>query len=415
MAFVEASGGGCLIQIVSGDFPTVLGSKQIRTVAIIPARGGSKGIKRKNLRPVGGIPLITRTVQAALAAEKVDLVIVSSDDDELLQAATAAGASAVRRPAEFATDQATSESALLHAIDVLEGDGHSPEIVVFLQCTSPFTTAADVNALVTALDDPAFQAALTVSPNHGFLWRRDDNGMSVGINHDESQPRKRRQDLPPEYRENGAGYAMRIPAFKATGVRFCGPVALVETGLPIYEIDDEEDLVIIDAMIKVQQRPKIDRAVAARLKALVTDFDGVHTDDNVYVGDDGRESVRCSRSDGLGVSMLREAGVELLILSKEENPVVTRRARKLRAEVLQGIGNKVAILEDWLTAKGFTFDDIAYLGNDLNDRGCMERAALAFAPADAHESVHDVSIPLTRNGGAGAVREACDIILAARG
>ena len=359
--------------------------------------------------------MIVRTVRAALAASSVDCVIVSSDDDAILKVSAETGASIIRRPAGLATDGASSESALLHALDVLEAMDIHPERLVFLQCTSPFVGEGHVDALVAALDDRKFDAALTVSLNHGFLWRRDGDGVGVGVNHDAAQPRKRRQDLAPEYRENGAGYAMLVDAFRRTGQRFCGAVALVETQLPIVEIDESEDLDIVDAMLRIRERLRLDPHIAQRLKVLVTDFDGVHTDDHVFVGDDGREQVRCSRSDGLGISMLRAAGIRLLILSKEENPVVTRRGAKLKAAVLQGIDDKQAILAQWLDDHDIGFDEAAYIGNDVNDLACMGRVAVAFAPADAHSALDGLGIALTRNGGNGAIREACDLILAHRG
>lgn len=390
-------------------------SSPIRVVAVIPARGGSKGIPGKNLRSIGGVPMIVRTVRAALAASRVDCVIVSSDDDEILRVSAEAGASIIRRPAELATDDASSESALLHALGVLEAMDIHPERLVFLQCTSPFLGVRDVEALIAALDDRKFAAALTVSPNHGFLWRRDGNGGGVGINHDAAQPRKRRQDLAPEYRENGAGYAMFVDAFSRARHRFCGAVALVETGLPVVEIDESDDLDIVDAILRSRERRRLDPHIAQRLKVLVTDFDGVHTDDHVFVGDDGGEQVRCSRSDGLGISMLRAAGINVLILSKEDNPVVTRRGAKLKALVLQGIDDKQATLAQWLDDHGIGFDEAAYIGNDVNDLACMGRVAVAFAPADAHSALDGVGIALSRNGGNGAIREACDLILAYRG
>lgn len=386
-----------------------------RVVAVIPARGGSKGIPGKNLRAVGGIPLIARTVLAAARAERVDLVVVSSDDPAILVVAAEAGARALRRPAELSTDEASSESALLHALDVLASEDVEPELLVLLQCTSPFTTASDIDALVAALDDRTKDAALTVSSNHAFIWRCGPEGAGVGVNHDPGQQRVRRQDLEPEYRENGAGYAMRVAAFRRTGRRFCGPVALVQTEQPHVEIDEPDDLAIVDMIARRRERPQLDAAASARVRLLVTDFDGVHTDDTVYVTDDGHESVRCSRSDGLGVSMLLEAGIGLLILSREENAVVARRAAKLRCPVLHGVGDKRAILQAYIEERGIAWSEVAYLGNDANDLSCLLAAGVPLAPADAHPVVRHAVVLLARAGGHGAVREACDLLLAARG
>ncbi len=379
----------------------------MRCLAVIPARGGSKGVPGKNLAPIAGVPLVARAIRAALAAERIDAVAVSTDDPAILSLAEAEGAAPVARPAEISGDTASSESAVLHALDFLRRDY---DIVLLIQCTSPFTTADDLDRLVAALDDPAFDAALTVVEDHGFLW----SGGGAGVNHDHRQPRKRRQDLPPQYRETGAAYAMRIAALRATGTRFCGKVALVETDAPPIEIDTPADLALARAIAETR-RPAPDRAALARVKALVTDFDGVHTDDRVSTDQDGREAVRCSRADGLGVEMLRAAGVPLLILSREANPVVSARAAKLRATVIQGEKDKEAALRRWLAEQGLAPQDIAYIGNDANDIACLALAGLSFVPADAHPVARNAAQHmLAAKGGHGAVREVCDLILAAR-
>ncbi len=381
-------------------------------VAVIPARGGSRGISRKNLAPVGGVPLLVRTIRAALAAGRIDTVVVSSDDSDILAAASLAGAEAVRRPAELSGDTASSESAVLHVLESIR-PARVPEIVVMLQCTSPFTTAADIDALVAALDDPSFAAALTVAEDHGFLWQREAGGAGRGVNHDERTPRRHRQELPPQYRETGAGYAMRVPAFLAAGRRFCGKAALVETDAPPFEIDAPRDLVTAESFAASMDVPPVTGAAAIRV--LVTDFDGVHTDNRVSLDQDGVETVRCSRSDGMGIELLAKAGIPTLILSKEANPVVHRRAEKLRVEVLQGVDRKVEVLAAWLGERGLSFPEACFVGNDVNDVECLTRCGLSFAPADAHpQAKRAATHVLAKSGGMGAVREVCDLLLAER-
>lgn len=387
----------------------------VRVAAVIPARGGSKGIPRKNLRPVGGVPLVGLAAQAARAARRVDAVYCSSDDAEILAVAEAHGAAPILRPAAIAGDAASSESALLHALDVLAGAGVEPEILVFLQCTSPFTTGADIDALVAALDDdPGAACALLVAPSHAFLWRRDADGAGRGVNHDETAPRKRRQELEPEYRETGAGYAMRVPAFRASGRRFCGKVALAVSDAPPHEIDDPADLALVNALWAAGGRQA--EPALGRVRALITDFDGVHTDDRVTVREDGTESVTCSRADGYGYDLLRRTDIRALILSRERNPVVAARAQKLGIEVIHGVEAKGPLLAGWLARNGLGWSDIVYVGNDLNDLECLERAGHAFVPADAHPALIGRGFAvLDRPGGAGAVRAVIDRILAARG
>ena len=209
-------------------------------LALIPARGGSKGIPGKNLQTVGNVPLICRSIRAAQASNGVGRIVVSTDDDAIAEAAEAEGAIVIRRPAAIAGDTASSESALLHALDELEEQGPLETELVFLQCTSPFTTGAQIDAVLTALQKEGCSSSFSVSPWHGFLWRADGRG----INHDPELPRQRRQDLEPAFLETGAIYAMGVKAFRGCGSRFCPPtrpVVIEEVG---PEIDTPEDLAL---------------------------------------------------------------------------------------------------------------------------------------------------------------------------
>ena len=209
-------------------------------LALIPARGGSKGIPGKNLQTVGDVPLVCRSIRAAQASNAVGRVVVSTDDDAIAAAAEAEGAGVIRRPAAIAGDTASSESALLHALELLEAQGPLEAEMVFLQCTSPFTTGVQIDAVLAALKEEGCNSSFAVTPWHGFLWRADGRG----INHNPELPRQRRQDLEPAFLETGAIYAMGVTAFKGCGSRFCPPtrpVVLQEMG---PEIDTPEDLAL---------------------------------------------------------------------------------------------------------------------------------------------------------------------------
>jgi N-acylneuraminate cytidylyltransferase len=151
------------------------------------------------------------------------------------------------------------------------------------------------------------------------------------------------------------------------------------------------------------------------VKAVVTDFDGVHTDNLVYVDENGNESVRCSRSDGMGIAALREAGFKLLILSKEQNPVVSRRGEKLNVEVIQGCDDKLEALKIWLASQNISSQQCIYVGNDINDLECLQFVGISVSPSDAHESVsHAVTWRLSNLGGRGAIREMSDVLIEVR-
>ena len=161
-------------------------------LVLIPARGGSKGVPGKNLRPVGGIPLLARCIRAARAAKSVGAIWVSSDDACIGQLGEEEGARWLQRPSELSGDQASSELALLHALTELAERGPLPALFVFLQCTSPFTTGPQIDAVVNALQLSQANMAFSVMPWHGFLWCLDGNGHGVGINHNSNEPRRRR-------------------------------------------------------------------------------------------------------------------------------------------------------------------------------------------------------------------------------
>ncbi len=377
-----------------------------RVLAVIPARGGSKGVPGKNVARVGGVPLVARAVSAALAAARITQVAVSSDDAEIAAAAAAAGALVVRRPAELANDNATSESALLHAVDQLSGDGE-PDVVVMIQATSPFITAAELDALVIAVADGA-DSAFTAAPFHGFIWR--DAGNATGVNHDPSG-RPRRQDREPEWLETGAAYAMRTAGFRAAGHRFFGRIVAVPTDpARVLEIDEPADLErarALSGLLDIGSRP-----VRGDVDAVVLDFDGTQTDDRVWLSADGTERVAVHRGDGMGVAAMRRAGLPVLILSTEVNPVVAARAAKLGVECRHGIDRKGAELSRWLVERGLQPGRVLYLGNDVNDLPCFEQVGWPVAVASAQERVRAAARAVTTvPGGQGAVREIASWIL----
>ena len=219
-------------------------------LALIPARGGSKGIPGKNLQEVEGVSLVGRSVQAALASNRVSRVVVSTDDDAIAAAARSHGAEVVRRPEHLSGDTASSESALLHALEQLSMDGPLPPQLVFLQCTSPFTSGEQIDQVLAALDAPAVNSSFAVAAWHGFLWRGDGRG----INHDPLLPRQRRQDLEPAYLETGAIYAMDMAAFRDSGSRFCPPWQPVVLEHPGPEIDTPSDLALCRALAQAAPR-----------------------------------------------------------------------------------------------------------------------------------------------------------------
>jgi YrbI family 3-deoxy-D-manno-octulosonate 8-phosphate phosphatase len=375
-------------------------------VAVIPARGGSKGVPGKNLRRVAGRSLVARAVDAARAASTIDRVLVSTDDPAIVCEALAAGAEIVERPAAIAGDTASSEAAVLHALDSL---AEAPEIVILIQATSPFIDPDDLDAAVQRVSSQSEDVVFSAVETHAFLWRETSDGAE-GVNHDPAV-RPRRQDRDAQFQETGAFYVMRTTGFVERGHRFFGRVGIQEVDAArSLEIDTlrEFELATLIAPLFERQEP-------INVGAVVTDFDGVHTDDRALIDSDGGELVRVSRADGAGVEALRRAGIPVLILSRETNPVVAARGRKLGVPVLSGIQDKATALREWASDAGVELARIAYLGNDTNDLPPMALVGWPIAVADARpEVLAQARLVLTNSGGDGAVRELADRILRSR-
>lgn len=150
---------------------------------------------------------------------------------------------------------------------------------------------------------------------------------------------------------------------------------------------------------------------AAKIKLAVFDFDGVFTDNCVYISEDGSESVRCYRSDGLGLQRLRELGIDIWVLSTEPNPIVTRRCEKLKTPVIQNLKYKEIALKKLMDELNISSEYVAYTGNDVNDLGCLKIVSTPIVVQDAYPEAKQAATYITRKkGGYGAVREVCDWI-----
>lgn len=211
--------------------------------AIIPARGGSKGIPRKNLVEVGGRPLLSYTVEDALAAPEVTEVFVTTDCEEIATLAQSLGATVIHRPPALSGDTASSESALLHALDVeRERRGHDPDLVVFLQATSPLRPSGAISAAVQTLVHEGADSLFSASPVHGFVWRLQE-GVPVPVSYD-YRHRPRRQEAMEHVEENGSIYVFHPWVLRNEGNRLGGRIAVYRMD-PLYavQVDVPKDLV----------------------------------------------------------------------------------------------------------------------------------------------------------------------------
>jgi N-acylneuraminate cytidylyltransferase len=251
----------------------------------------------------------------------------------------------------------------------------------------------------------------------GFAWQSQPDGAAAALGYDYAR-RPRRQDRSALWEETGSFYACRASLLVRTGLRMGGRIMPLATDPDeALQIDRPDDL--DRAARLLANRPEyllhtvLPLFAKVRLRAL--DFDGVMTDNRVFVNQEGVESVACSRGDGMGIGMLKKAGVGVCVISKEQNPVVAARCAKLRITCFHGVDDKLPVLKRLAEEQSIGAGGVAYAGNDVNDLECMGWAGLPIAVADAEPAALRAAKYVTaRPGGLGAVREICDRLIAAQ-
>ena len=386
-------------------------AKRASAITIIPARGGSKRVPGKNSLTLAGRPLVAHSVQHAQASAYVETVYVSTDDAQIASIAERYGAEVIPRSPELAGDEASSESALLEVLDARTKQGLvDPDLVVFLQCTSPSRRPGEVDRAIEALLDEGADSLLSVVQDAALLWQLDGDRLQAVNWNPGSRPRE--QELSHQYRENGSIYVFRPEVLRETGNRLGGRIALhVMDYWSQFQLDEPEDRELLE-WILTRPGHRTDLTLPEPLDMVLMDFDGVLTDNRVILSQDGVESVRCDRSDGWGIARMRDAGVRMAVVSTEANPVVSARCEKLKLTCYQDVADKRAFVERLLNDENVAANAVAYIGNDVNDLDVMDFVGLAVAPCDSHPAVLAAAdVVLTRPGGDGAVREFCDHVL----
>lgn len=399
-------------------------------LAIIPARGGSKGIPRKNIRDFADYPLVAYSIVAGLQAKSVTRVIVSTDDEEIASVARQFGAEApFLRPAEMAADNSADLPLFEHALEWLkENEGYKPDVVVQLRPTSPIRPPDCVDNAVRILlehsDADCVRGVVPAGQNPHKMWHiGDGNGPMTpllqvdGIPEPYNAPR---QSLPQIYWQTGHVDAVRTATIcekhSMTGERIY-PL-LID---PRYTVDIDNlsdwsryEAVVYSGELDMVSPGRQRRPMPETIKMIISDFDGVLTDGRVWTDENGRETVAASRSDSMRIRQLRGRGIDVMVLSSEPNPVVRARTKKMGIEAIHGvdIGEKGIVLQRFLSERKLDVSQVVYLGNDFNDLPCFEVAGWAVAVADAYPEVRRAAdLVLQTRGGYGALRELCDLLL----
>ena len=378
-------------------------------VAFIPVRGGSKSIPLKNIKEIAGRPLVYWVVKAACECKYLDKVYVATDHDGIKETVLSFGfpqLQVIDRSAETASDHASTESAMLEFAQKVAFDH-----IVLIQATSPLLRSVDLDRGFEAYDMPDTDSVLSVVRQKRFFWE-DKDGYAVPTNYDVFH-RPMRQDFDGCLVENGAFYITSKKALLETKNRISGKIRYVE--MPentYYEIDEPSDWEIIEAMmlqrkdaVEVQKRPSI--------KMFLTDCDGCLTDGGMYYTQQGDELKKLHTFDGMGFQLLAERGILRGIITGEDTAIVKRRAEKLKLDILKmGVKNKLHTVKELCEQYNITLDEVAYIGDDINDKELLDAVGFSVSVPNAMDEVKkNVDYVTKRIGGEGAVREAIEVIL----
>jgi len=226
------------------------------TISIIPARGGSKGIPQKNIISVGGKPLLAWTIQQSLCTDSIDKTFVSTNNNEIAKVSKRYGAEVIWRPDELCTDDASAESAILHALDFLDNKRIIPKYIVFLQATSPLRKKDDINNAIRQFKHENADSLISGSKFDDFLFweKQDGNWKSVNFDY---KARGIRQGRKPQFVENGAIYIFKPEILKKYGNRIGGNLELYEMEFwQTWEIDTKEDIELIEFYLNLKIKPR---------------------------------------------------------------------------------------------------------------------------------------------------------------
>ena len=376
-------------------------------IAFIPARGGSKSIPKKNIKPFCGKPLIFWNLQE-LQKSNVDQIIVATDCEKIKDTVLSFDFSKVKvyeRNKENAQDISSTESVMLEYIDfkVLK----NTDTFMLVQSTSPFTQSSHFNEGLKLFKK--YDSVLSCCISKRFIWQENGKALNYNIFN-----RLRRQDFQGSLIENGAFYINSVKNIKNTKNRISGNIGIYK--MPEYsvlEIDEPEDWIIAESVMKknVLRKSNLD---FSSVKIFLSDVDGVMTDAGMYYTDNGDEFKKFCAYDGMGMKILQKSGIKVGILTSEDIDLNRRRANKLKLDFdFHGVKDKLKIVEDLCARENTTLNEVAYIGDDVNCFELLSNVGIAACPKNAVNKIKSIPniIHLQKNGGEGVVREFVELIL----
>ncbi len=387
--------------------------------AFIPVRGGSKSIPLKNIKPICGKPLIYWTAKAACECKYIDKVFISTDSSLIkdcihgfthgIEHDLFKSVEVIDRSERTALDTASTESAMLEFAEKYDFDN-----IVLIQATSPLLTRSDLDKGFEVYNSDSTDSVLSVVRQKRFIWATGTDGYSNPINYDHFN-RPRRQNFDGFLVENGAFYITSKEALVTTGNRISGNIKTVEMPSGSYfEIDEEEDWIIIEALLKkIQDSSEVP---IPEIKMLLTDCDGCLTDGGMYYSENGDELKKFNTHDGVGFSLLKEKGIVTGIITGEDVKLNERRASKLKLDILKpGCKDKLTTVKNLCREYNIDISNVCYIGDDLNDLEIIKAVGYGCAPANAVSSIKRAARYICEaKGGEGVIREVADRILSGK-
>jgi len=382
--------------------------KSAKHIAIIPLRAGSKGIPNKNKRKILGRPLFSWVLTEAVES-KLDTVYVFTDDKEIENYIIAEYTwtnkiVVIERSEESASDTASTEQGMIELAEKLNYDF---DFYYLLQATSPLTSSADINNVIEELVTTKSDSVLTAVKTHRFIWNKD--GKSINYDY---LNRPRRQDFEGLIIENGAVYGCTKDSFLKTKNRLGGKISVVEMAEDtLTEIDEPSDMIIIEQLLKT--RLLTFKAPVQKIKYLVLDVDGVFTQADVTYTENGEFSKTFSFVDGMGLEILRNNGIEPIVMTSENSKLVKQRMDKLKIKhCYLGVRDKFSLLNNLLPDLNASRNELAYIGDDINDLANILSVGWGACPANATKDVKAAAdLQLNNEGGKGAIRELVEFLI----
>lgn len=380
-------------------------------VAFIPVRGGSKSIPLKNIKEIAGKPLVYWTAKAANDCNFIDKVYVATDSSiikDVVERFELSKVEVIGRSADTTTDTASTESAMLEFAKQYDFDN-----IALVQATSPLLTSQDLEHGFELYHIKETDSVLSVVRQKRFQWKTNQDGYAVSTNYD-YRDRPRRQDFDGYLVENGAFYITGREALLRTQNRLSGNIRVCEMDESTYfEVDEPNDWEIIEKQLCNRVKKTESKRTVPQIKMFLTDCDGCLTDGGMYYSENGDELKKFNTKDGMGLRLLSEKGIITGIITGEDRELNQKRAQKLHVdELFQNVKDKTAVIRQLCDKYHISPEQVAYVGDDINDLDAIKYVGYGCCVNDANSAVKKYAdYVAVRNGGQGAVREIIDKIL----